>query len=174
MKLCTVRKICVMFCVNHLFAGTWAFGVKRKLLRSLGYEIGAGTRVVGPLFCTGSLRIGRDCWIGRDFTVNGNGTVVIGDRCDIAPSVMFLTGGHEIGGEGRRAGKGEAYTIQVRDGAWIGARTTVLRNVTVGRGSVIAACACVVSDIPDNTLAGGVPAKVIRELSNEPEEISKQ
>lgn len=135
MKLHTVRKIGVMFCVNHLFAGTWAFGVKRKLLRFVGYEIGEGTRIVGPMFCTGTLRIGRDCWIGRDFTVNGNGTVVIGDRCDIAPSVMFLTGGHEIGDERRRAGKGEAYTIQIQDGTWIGARSTVVRNVTVGDGA---------------------------------------
>lgn len=174
MKLRTLMKIGVMFCVNHFFAGTWAFGVKRKLLRFVGYEIGEGTRVVGPMFCTGALRIGRDCWIGRDFTVNGNGTLVIGDRCDIAPSVMFLTGGHGIGDENRRAGKGEAYTIQVHDGTWIGARSTVAKNVTVGRSSVIAACACVVSDVPDNTLAGGVPAKVIRELSNEPQEDIKQ
>lgn len=174
MKLRTVKKICVMFCVNHIFAGTWAFDTKRKLLRSIGYEIGEGTRIVGPMFCTGTLRIGNDCWIGRDFTVNGNGTVVIGNNCDVAPSVMFLTGGHEIGTEHRRAGKGQTYTIQIQDGTWIGARSTVVKNVTVGRGCVIAACACVISNIPDNALAGGVPAKLIRELRDEPQKDIKK
>lgn len=164
MKLRTIKRCCVTFCVNHLLAGTHSYGLKRRLLRSIGHEIGAGTRIVGPVFCTGSLRIGESCWIGRDLTVNGNGTVEIGDRCDIAPSVMFLTGGHEIGDGQRRAGKGETYSIRVGEGSWIGARATIMKTVTIGPGCVIGACACVGTDIPAHTLAGGVPAKVIREL----------
>lgn len=153
-----------MFCVNHIFAGTRAFGIKRKLLRAAGFEIGEGTKVVGPVVCTGSLKVGRNTWLGRDLTVHGNGSVEIGDNCDIAPAVMFLTGGHAIGGPERRAGKGENYTIRVGNGCWIGARATVGRSVCVGEGSVIAACACVMSDVPENAVAGGVPAKIIREL----------
>ncbi len=164
MKLQTAKRICIMFCVNHVLAGTFAYPLKRKLLRSAGYEIGEGTRICGPLFCTGTLRIGRDCWIGRDLRVEGNGTVEIGDRCDLAPSVLFLTGGHAVGDRNRRAGKGEHYRIRIGDGVWIGARATVARNTTVGDGSVIAACAYVGKDVPENQLVGGVPARVIREL----------
>lgn len=164
MKLQTVKRICVMFCVNHVLAGTFAYPLKRRLLRSVGYEIGEGTRICGPLFCTGTLRIGRDCWIGRDLRVEGNGSVEIGDRCDLAPSVLFLTGGHAVGDRGRRAGKGEHYHICVGDGVWIGARATFVRNITVGTGSVVAACACVGKDVPEDCLVGGVPAKIIREL----------
>lgn len=167
MKLITAKRICVMFCVNHILAGTFAYPLKRKLLRSAGYEIGENTRIAGPFFCTGTLKIGKDCWIGRDFRVEGNGIVEIGDRCDVAPGVMFLTGGHEIGSADRRAGKGAHYRICVGDGVWIGARATLARNIIVGEGSAIAACAYVGKDVPRNSLVGGVPARIIRELDNE-------
>lgn len=167
MKLKTLKRRAVLRLVNGILAGTHFFAAKRRLLRSIGYEIGAGTRIVGPLFCTGTLKIGADCWVGRGLTVHGNGLVCIGDRCDLAPDVTFLTGGHRIGGPERRAGQGETYRITVGDGVWIGARSTVLRSVTLGSGCVIGACACVVRDIPPHTLAGGVPAAVIRELAHE-------
>lgn len=166
MKLRTVKKIWVTFLVNHVYVGTHAFGRKRKLLRSIGWQIGEGTRIVGPITNTGTVKIGKDCWIGRGFTVEGNGHVIIGDNCDIAPQVTFLTGGHAIGDESRRAGPGEKYTVTVGSGTWIGARSTLGRNITVGESAVIAACACVMKDIPDNVLAGGVPAKVIRKLEH--------
>ena len=52
----------------------------------------------------------------------------------------------------------------IGNGTWIGGRSTICNNSTVGNGCVVAACACVVHDVPDNTLVGGVPAKVIRNL----------
>lgn len=164
MKLHSIKRRLALFCVNHIFAGTRAFGSKRKLLRAAGWEVGEGTKVVGPVFCTGTMKIGPGCWIGRNLTVHGNGLVEIGANCDLAPDVTFLTGGHAIGTSARRAGTGETYRIRVGNGCWIGARATVGRTVSLGDGSVIAACACVTSDIPANVLAGGVPAKTIREL----------
>lgn len=96
-----VRKTIVMFLVNTVFAGStrpMAFRLKRALLRSIGYRIGENTKIVGPIFCTGTLMIGSDCWIGRNFKVHGNGTVILGDRLDVGPEVTFVTGTHEVGG----------------------------------------------------------------------------
>ncbi|MGM9670807.1 MAG: acyltransferase [Oscillospiraceae bacterium] len=166
MKLRTIKRMLVQFAVNHLLVGTRFYAQKRKLLRSLGYEIGENTRIVGPVHSTGTLCIGRDCWVGKNLTVHGNGTVIIGDCCDIAPDVTFLTGGHQIGDATRRAGTGETYTIQVGSGVWIGARVTLLKSIIVGDGTVIAACACVTRNVPGNVLTGGVPAKVVKELKN--------
>ena len=81
--------------------------------------------------------------------------------------MTFLTGGHEIGESYRRAGKGQVYEIKVGSGTWIGGRSTIGRSVTIGRGCVIAACACVMCDIEDNKFVGGVPAKEIRNLNAE-------
>lgn len=163
----TLKRMAAMYFVNHFLAGTRFFQCKRGLLRAAGYEIGEGTKVVGPVHCTGQLIVGKDCWIGANLSVYGNGTVTIGDNCDIAPEVSFHTGGHVIGDASRRAGPGVICDISVGTGVWIGARSTILRQTTVGSGSVIAACSCVIHHVPENALVGGVPAKVIRELPDE-------
>lgn len=164
MKLRSIKRRIVIYLVNHVLKGTRFFNAKRKLLHSIGYEIGENTKIVGPIYNTGTLCIGANCWIGCNLNVHGNGTVTIGDNCDIAPDVTFLTGGHQIGGPERRAGAGESYRIAVGNGVWIGGRVTVLQDTNIGDGSVVAACACVSKDVPANTLAAGVPAKVIKEF----------
>ncbi len=156
----------VRFCVNKLYAGTNVkhFEKKRKLLISIGYTIGEGTKIVGPIDCTGVLTIGNNCWIGKNFVVHGNGKVIIGDNCDVAPDVTILTGGHEIGNEERRAGHGYIKDVNIGAGCWICSRSTILAGVTVGQGVVIGACACVNKDVDNNTMVCGVPAKLIKRL----------
>lgn len=156
----------VLFLTNKILCGTVPrnFEIKRKLLISIGYKIGKNTKIVGPIECNANLTIGNNCWIGKNLTVEGNGTLIIGDNCDIAPQVTFLTGGHKIGDSLRRAGSGESYTIHIGDGVWIGAHSTILNNTTIGNSSVVAACSCVVKDVGENVIVGGVPAKRIKEI----------
>lgn len=158
-----------MFLVNKIYAGTNPkfFEKKRKLLIALGYEIGEGTKIVGPIECYGNLKIGNCCWIGKNLKINGNGNVTIGNNCDIAPEVTFQTGGHKIGNHDRRAGEGQIFSQSVGDGTWIGGRVTVLNNSNIGKACVIAGCACVTDSIEDNSLVGGVPAKLIRKIEND-------
>ena len=88
------RKIAI-FATNYILVGTrpWSFTIKRNLLNWGGFSIGKGSKIVGPIYIFGSLTVGNNTWIGRNFTVNGNGWVSIGDNCDIAPEVTFQTGG---------------------------------------------------------------------------------
>ena len=161
-----IKRTLNLFLINHVFVGTKPLvcNMKRKLLRGIGCPVGDGTTIVGPIECKGTIAIGNNCWIGKNCKVNGNGTVQIGDNCDLGPEVTFQTGGHAIGDRTRRAGEGEIYHQVIGNGTWIGGRSTICNNSTVGNGCVVAACACVVHDVPDNTLVGGVPAKVIRSL----------
>lgn len=153
--------------VNRVFVGTsprW-FGVKRWLLNQLRtINIGENTKVVGPLFCTGKLSIGDNCWVGKNFTVNGNGSVEISDNCDIAPEVVINTGGHKVGCASRRAGEGIATHVKIGKGCWLCARSTIVNNVTIGDGCVVLPCSCVIGDVPSNAMVGGVPAKVVKML----------
>lgn len=155
------------FCVNKLFAGTKYFEKKRKILNSLGFQIGKNTKVVGPIECYGKLVVGDNCWIGKNFKVNGNGMVFIGNNCDIAPEVTFQTGGHKIGTAECRAGDGICFSQTVGDGTWIGGRVTVLNDTHIGNSCVIAGCACVTRDVENNSLVGGVPARLIRKLDDD-------
>jgi len=155
-----------MFLVNHLFDGAYLFEVKRKLLNAIGYSLEEGTKVVGPIYCTAKLITGSNCWLGRNFTIHGNGTVEIGSNCDLAPDVTFLTGRHAIVSQEGKAGEGQKYSICVGEGCWIGAGATLGRNVTIGKGSMVLASACVMKNMPENTLIGGVPARIIRKLDD--------
>ncbi len=91
------------------------------------------------------------------------GRISIGERCEIAPQCAFYPYDH-----GMAAGEPiqqQPLTsrggIEICDDAWLGFGVIVLDGVRVGKGAVVAAGAVVTSDVPDNAIAGGVPAKVI-------------
>ncbi|MBR3949190.1 MAG: hypothetical protein IKJ84_00790 [Oscillospiraceae bacterium] len=164
MKIETLKRHTALFLVNHILVGTRCYARKRKLLNQVGFSLGEGTRVVGPVYCTGGLTTGTDCWLGPKLSIYGNGTVVLEDNCDIGPEVSFLTGSHEIGDAQRRAGTGKNETIRVGAGCWIGGGSMVLGGYRIGKGSVVGAFSCVTEDLPENSLCCGTPARVIRAL----------
>lgn len=157
----------------NLFSGTfsrwkWIQKVKKWLLKCAGIHIGANTTVVGPIECTGTLTVGDNTWIGKNFKVNGNGQVTIGSNVDIGPEVTFQTGTHEIGTGVRRAGKGYNCAQSVGNGTWIGCRVTVINETAIGESCIIAAGAVVTKNIESNTMVGGMPAKTIKTLPPPP------
>lgn len=161
------RKVC-LFIINNFFSTTRYFKLKRCLLNFSGIKVGKDTKVVGPLFIgtVATLTIGEGCWIGSGLNIYGNGNVVIGDRCDIAPDVSFVTGSHEIGGVERRAGKGVSYEIEIENGCWIGARTTIMGNTIISYSTIIGSASLVNKSIPPNVIALGIPAKTIKDISH--------
>jgi len=56
-----------------------------------------------------------------------------------------------------------AAPINIGNHVLVGNRAIIMKGVTIGDGAIIAAGAVVTKDVPPNCLAGGVPAKVIRE-----------
>jgi maltose O-acetyltransferase len=61
----------------------------------------------------------------------------------------------------------KAAPVRIGNDVWIGGNVTILPGVTIGNNVVVAAGAVVNKDVPDNSLVGGVPAKLIRELEND-------
>lgn len=145
-----------------------AFGFRRLLLRSSGIAVGAGTRVThGVKFYDRYIEIGNQSWIGMDtvFASARGARIIVGDNVDIAPCCRILSGTHEVGGPGRRAGRGIGLDVVIGSGTWIGAGCCVLPGARIGDGSVVAAGSVVVAgDYPPNVLLAGVPAQVRRSL----------
>ena len=90
--------------------------------------------------------------------------ITLGDYVQFGPGVRIITGGHIIGPEHERTGPHKNQPVQIMAGAWIGAGAIILPGVIIDKGSVIGAGSVVTKNIPDNVVAAGVPAKVIREL----------
>lgn len=157
-----IIKAIVLFIINNFLSGTHFFSIKRGLFNLIGFKVGINSKIVGPIKVFSNLEIGDNCWIGRNFQCEGNGEVIIKDNCDIGPNVTFLTGGHKIGDENRRAGIGEKYKIIIGKGCWICANSTLGKNIEIGDSCVVAACSCVLNSFFKNTLIGGVPGRKIK------------
>lgn len=141
-----------------------------------GVEIGAGSYVMhGSVLHVYNFRdlpdagiwIGSNSLIGEMNVLRGQGGIHIGDRVYTSPMCQLIAVNHVFDDptvpfidQGITA-----QGIHVEDDVWIGSGAVVTDGVRIGRGAVIAAGAVVTKDVPAHTVVGGVPAKVIREIT---------
>lgn len=107
-------------------------------------------------------RIGKNVYINHLCSFLDMGTITIGDNVLIGPKVNILSEEHPVNPAERKALM--VRPVVIKNGAWIGAGATILPGVTVGENSVVAAGAVVNKDVPDNTVVGGIPARVIKNI----------
>lgn len=119
---------------------------------------------------------GKNIFIGDDFTGNFNLTILdirevyIGNHVMIGPNTLITTVGHPLLPKARRGYMAKAAPVRIGNDVWIGGNVTILPGVTIGNNVVVAAGAVVTKDVPDNSLVGGVPARIIREIENDVDE----
>ena len=116
------------------------------------------------------IRIGRRTFLGEETLMRGQGGISVGDHVLFAPRVQVLAVDHVMADPSKPImDQGiTARGITIEDGCWIGAGAIVLDGVTIGRGSCVGAGAVVTASIPPHSLAVGVPARVIRNLLEQP------
>lgn len=143
--------------------------LRRHALRGLlGVQVGRAKVCAGGFFGGGQpITIGDGTYINRGVYINASAPVTIGAGVSFGMDVLIVTGSHQIGDPAQRAGTATAAPVTIGDGAWIGARATILPGVTVWPGAVIAAGAVVTRDCEPDTLYAGVPARAVRELDPE-------
>ncbi|MFC0181709.1 Acetyltransferase (isoleucine patch superfamily) [Pseudarcicella hirudinis] len=127
-------------------------------------EIDESTAVFTPLYINygKNTKIGKNVFINFDCTFLDLGGITIEDNVLIAPKVSLLSEGHPVSPENRQAlATGH---IHIKKNAWIGANATILPGVTIGENAIVAAGAVVSKDVPDNAIAGGIPAKIIKTI----------
>ena len=118
----------------------------------------------GNIFIYDNVGIGPNSFISAT-----NAKFIIKGNCAIAENFTVHTGNHAkiIGRfvtDINEANKPQGYDqdVIVEEDVWIGCNVTLLSGIVVGRGSVIAAGAVVINDVPPYSIVGGVPAKVIK------------
>lgn len=137
----------------------------RELLSQItATEIDENVAVFTPLYINYGkhTKIGKNVFINFDCTFLDLGGITIEDNVLIAPKVSLLSEGHPMEPENRHALV--PRPIHIKKNAWIGAGATILQGVTIGENAVVASGAVVSKDVPDNTIVGGIPAKIIKTI----------
>jgi acetyltransferase-like isoleucine patch superfamily enzyme len=112
----------------------------------------------------GSILIKKHVHISRGTYINGIGNVVIGNDCMIGPNVVIISGTHnysDIKTPIRKQGSVKEKII-IEDNVWLAANVNVMPGIRIGEGSVVGAGAVVTKDIPQYSIAVGVPARIIK------------
>jgi len=113
----------------------------------------------------GTMRVGDKCVFGRDNTVNCYLDIEFGDATIVADWVYICDFDH-VTDDLHVPIKDQGITkspVRVGPDVWIGAKATVLKGTRIGRGSVVAAHAVVRGDVPEYSIVGGIPARVLKD-----------
>ncbi|GLY02812.1 MULTISPECIES: sugar O-acetyltransferase [Actinoplanes] len=142
-------------------------GERQRLLREWLGAVGERVWVEPPM----QVSYGKNVFLGDDVFINVNLVLVddvpvtIGDRVMIAPNVTITVTGHPVHPDLRRDGSQFSDPVRIEDDVWIGANAVILPGVTIGAGSVVAAGAVVTGNVPPGVVVAGVPARVLREIT---------
>ncbi|WP_371198334.1 sugar O-acetyltransferase [Flavobacterium sp. MEB061] len=138
--------------------------IRNFLSQITATEIDESVSVFTPLYINygKNTKIGKNVFINFDCVFLDLGGITIEDNVLIAPKVSLLTEGHPTSIEDRHSLIPKP--ILIKKNAWIGANATILPGVTIGENSVVAAGAVVSKDVPDNTIVGGIPAKILKTI----------
>ena len=142
-----------------------------RAIRELFGAAGRNPTVL-PTFCCDN---GKNIRVGENFLANYNVTILdiapvtIGDYVMIGPNTLITTVNHPLSPAGRRRHLGQARPVVIGRDVWIGGNCTILPGVTIGNNAVIAAGAVVTKDVPDNCVVAGVPARKIKDISDDTE-----
>ncbi len=129
-----------------------------------------GENVGGKLFLFPPFHtdFGRNIHLEGRVTINAGvcmqdqGGIYIGDGTLIGHQVVLATLNHDL--QPTRRQNLHPAPIRIGKNVWIGSNAVILQGVTIGDGAVVAAGAVVTSDVPENTVVGGVPAKIIKKI----------
>lgn len=139
--------------------------IREIMGRLTGKEIDPTFRLFPPFYTDfgKNITIGRDVFINSGCHFQDQGGIEIGDGALIGHNVALATINHDLNPAMNR--KNHYAPIRIGAHAWIGSNAAILSGVSIGEWSVVAAGAVVTKDVPPLTVVGGVPARVIKTIS---------
>lgn len=135
--------------------------------RLIGQPVDESFAMFPPFYtdCGKNIHIGKHVFINMGCKFQDQGGIFIGDGALIGHNVVLATLNHAMSPHDR--GTMIPAPIHIGKNVWIGSNATILPGVTIGDGAIVAAGAVVTWDVPENTIVGGVPARIMRHLSKE-------
>ena len=145
--------------------GSLSNSIRRFLCKGIFLECGENSVIKrGAYFGKGTLlKLGENSQIGENSRIEHD--VIIEDNVMMGLDVLILANIHKsdrIDIPLIDQGYHERMPPVLKSGCWIGARVVILPGVTIGEGSIVGAGAVVTKDVPDYSVVGGVPAKIIK------------
>ena len=167
-ELRTIRKRAKALCYEYNHTHPDQKGKKQQILSKL---LGCSPKatIESNFHCDygDNIFLGKNFYANHDCTILDAAKVTIGDNVMLGPKVTIASSGHPLNASLRIQGYENAAAITIANNVWIGANCCILGGVTIGENAVIAAGAVVTTNIPENTLAGGVPAKIIKTINQD-------
>ena len=141
--------------------------VTRLFSELIGKPVGEGFCLFPPFYTDygQNITIGKNVFLNTSCHFQDQGGITIGDGALIGHNVVLATLNHNEDLE--RRNETIPAPIVIGKNVWIGANATITPGVTIGDGAIIAAGAVVTKDVPSMTVAGGVPARIIRAVRKE-------
>lgn len=114
----------------------------------------------------GILRIGAQFYINRYSRIVAHESIEIGSHVTIGQMVTILDHDHHytFEDENLKLSGYDTAPVKIGNNVWIADKVTILKGVAIGNNVVIAANALINKDIPDNSVVGGVPGKILKRL----------
>lgn len=138
----------------------------RLILAELLPNTGANLYIEPPFFCDYGYNIhcGDSVFINVNCVILDENKVSIGSNVFLGPGVQIYTSSHPLDAMTRRTHK-ITKPVSIGNDCWIGGNAIILPGITIGNGVVIGAGSVVTKNVPDNVMAVGNPAKVIKKLN---------
>lgn len=147
---------------------------RTRLLQRLFAHVGKDVCVEPPLHVAygSNTSVGNDVYMNFGTTLVDDSEIQIGNQVLIGPNCTLSTAGHPIDPELRATYAQFSSKITLEDKVWLGANVTVLPSVTIGQGAVVAAGSVVTANVPARVVVGGVPAKILRHITDADKEFT--
>ncbi len=137
-----------------------------ELKNEVGTEFNQFNIIRGRQF----IKMGVDVWIGYFCFIDGSGGLEIGDHVSFSSGVHIYT--HDTSNFRLYGGEKDMQTgshcerapVKIGNNVQIGANSIVLKGVTIGNNVVVGALSLVNRDLPDNCIAVGSPARIIKRI----------
>jgi len=139
--------------------------IRNFIWRLLFRKFGKGSNIFGRIivYCPENVEIGDFSTINEGVLLNARSPIKIGNYVHISPYCILNAGGLDYKKIMEKRDH-ISKSIVISDGVWIGSGAIINPGVKIGKNSVIGAGAVVTSDIPEDVVAVGIPAKVIKKI----------